>query len=667
MLDLAHERDRMVERQVARRGVRDSQVLEAMREVPREVFVAEGLQEFAYEDTPLPIEAGQTISQPYIVALMIEAAAVRPGDHVLEIGAGSGYAAAVMGRIAEHVYAIERHETLARLAVERMTRLGYHNVEIRTGDGTHGWPEVAPFDAILVAAGGPAIPQTLKDQLDIGGRLVMPVGDSQRDQRLVKVTRTAASHFEEEDLGGVMFVPLIGDHGWAEDARPRRPLEARAFREPAPAPSIPDQIRAAAEPLPDLDDPAFGALFDRFAGARVVLLGEASHGTSEFYRARAAITRRLIEQHGFTIVAVEADWPDAAALDRYVRDRPAPPNAELPFRRFPTWMWRNTDVEAFLAWLQVWNVARPRDARTGFYGLDLYNLSASIAAVLDYLDRVDPEAAAVARQRYGCLTPWAKEPQAYGRMALSRGYAACEDGVVRTLREMLDSHLEYAGQGGESFLDATANARLVKSAEAYYRAMYYGAAQSWNLRDTHMFETLEAILKAKGPDARAVVWAHNSHIGDASKTEMGAVREELNIGQLCRERFGKDAALVGFGTHSGTVACASDWDAPMEVKPVNASRPDSYERLAHDSGIGRFLLDVRAGAHEPLRRRLMAPRLERFIGVIYRPETERWSHYSACVLPEQFDAYVWFDETTAVTPLPTRLREGPEGTYPFGL
>jgi len=667
MLDLAHERERMIERQVARRGVRDSHVLEAMREVPRETFVPEGLQEFAYEDTPLPIEAGQTISQPYIVALMIEAAGVRPGDRVLEIGAGSGYAAAVLGRIAARVYAIERHETLSRLAAERMQRLGYDNVEIRTGDGTRGWPEAAPFDAIVVAAGGPAVPQMLKDQLDVGGRLVIPVGESQRDQRLVKVTRTGDRHFEEEDLGAVTFVPLIGEHGWAEDGRARPAAEVRSFREPAPAKSIPELIRSAAEPLPEIDDPAFGALFDRFASARVVLLGEASHGTSEFYRARAAITRRLIEQHGFTIVAAEADWPDAASFDRYVRDRPAPAHAEPPFRRFPTWMWRNTDVEAFVEWLRGWNLARPADARAGFYGLDLYNLSASLRAVLDYLDRVDPDAATVARQRYGCLTPWAKEPQAYGRMALSQGYAACEDGVVNTLREMLGKQLEYTGQDGQAFLDATANARLVKNAEAYYRAMYYGAAESWNLRDTHMFETLKAVLDATGPNARAVVWAHNSHIGDASKTEMGAVREELNIGQLCRERFGKDAALIGFGTHTGTVACASDWDAPMEVKPVNPSRPDSYERLAHDSGVERFLLDVRAGVHDPLRKRLMDPKLERFIGVIYRPETERWSHYSACILPEQFDAYVWFDETTAVTPLPTRMRKGAEETYPFGL
>lgn len=668
MLDLAQARDRMVERQLARRGIRDSYVLEAMREVPRETFVPEGLKEFAYEDTPLPIEAGQTISQPFIVGLMIEAAEVRPGDRVLEIGAGSGYAAAVMSRVADRVYAIERHDALTRLATERLRRLGYDNVEVRTGDGTRGWPEAAPFDAILVAAGGPAIPQALKDQLDIGGRLVMPVGESQREQTLIKVTRTSATHFEEEDLGGVMFVPLIGEHGWREDSGGvRRAPERRSFGEPAREPSIPELIRTAAEPLPDIDDSAFGALFDRFADARVVLLGEASHGTSEFYRARAAVTRRLIEKHGFTIVAAEADWPDAASLDRYVRDRPAPPHAEPPFRRFPTWMWRNTDVESFVEWLRGWNLGRPMEARAGFYGLDLYNLSASIRAVLDYLDRVDPAAATAARQRYACLTPWAKEPQAYGRMALTSGYAACEQGVVTMLREMLDKKLEYGRLDGENFLDATANARLVMNAEAYYRAMYYGSAESWNLRDSHMFETFCALMEAKGAAAKAVVWAHNSHIGDASKTEMGMVREELNIGQLCRERFGGAAALIGFGTHAGTVACASDWDEPMEVKRVNPSRADSYERLAHDSGIERFLLDLREGNHQPLRERLLDARLERFIGVIYRPETERWSHYSACILPEQFDAYIWFDETTAVTPLPTRMREGAEETYPFGL
>jgi erythromycin esterase-like protein len=330
-------------------------------------------------------------------------------------------------------------------------------------------------------------------------------------------------------------------------------------------------------------------------------------------------------------------------------------------------MWRNTEVEAFIADLRAWNLARPAEDRCGFHGLDLYNLSASIRAVLDYLDRVDPDAATIARRRYGCLTPWAKQPQLYGRIALTEGYRACEAGVVETLTEMLANQSDYAAADGDRFLEAVGAARLVKNAEAYYRAMYLGAAESWNLRDTHMFETLCGLLEARGPNARAVVWAHNSHIGDASKTEMGVERDELNIGQLCRERFGKDAALIGFGTHTGTVACADDWDEPMQVKRVSPSMAGSYERLAHEAGIGRCLLDLRDGVHPALRHRLLEPRLERFIGVIYRPETERWSHYAEASLPQQFDAFVWFEETTAVTPLATAQREGAEDTWPFGL
>ncbi|HYD87563.1 MAG TPA: protein-L-isoaspartate(D-aspartate) O-methyltransferase [Vitreimonas sp.] len=660
MLDYAYARERMVERQIAHRGISDDAVLAAMREVPRELFVPEAMREFAYEDTPLPIEAAQTISQPFIVAMMIEAAEVESGDRVLEIGAGSGYAAAVMSRIAGEVIAIERHGELADLARRRLKQAGYDNAEILHGDGTKGCPDRAPFDAIIASAGGPAVPQVLKEQLDLGGRLVMPVGDSPRSQRLIKVTRQDARHFEEEDLGAVMFVPLIGAHGWTE-------TEELPTRQPGPPSTLASRMAEAAEDLADLNDPAFAEAFDRFASARVVLLGEATHGTSEFYRARAAITRRLIERHGFSIVALEADWPDAASIDRYVRQRPAPAHAEPPFRRFPTWMWRNTDFEAFTEGLRELNANRPAEQRAGLYGLDLYSLSSSIRAVLDYLDKVDPEAAAVARKRYGCLTPYANEPQTYGRMALSRGYSQCEAGVVKMLRELMEKRLQYEAQDGESFLDAAANARLVKNAEAYYRAMYYGAAESWNLRDTHMFETLQALLDARGAGAKAVVWAHNSHIGDASKTDMGQVRDELNLGQLCRERFGEKAALIGFGTHSGTVACADDWDEPMQVKQVRPALADSYEKVAHDSGKRRFLLDLRRGKNDRLREELAEPMLERFIGVIYRPETERWSHYSSCALSEQFDAYVWFDETRAVTPLPTQRKAGADETYPFGL
>lgn len=664
-----HARARMVDVHIAGRGIRDAAVLEAMRTVPREAFVEPGMEEFAYEDSPLPIGEKQTISQPYIVALMIEAAGIGPGDRVLEVGAGSGYAAAVMSRVAGRVHTIERHASLAEQAQQRFDKLGYANIELRVGDGSRGWAEAAPFDAIVVAAGAPEPPPALRGQLAIGGRLVIPVGGGVFGQRLRRITRTGEDSFEQDDLGGVTFVPLIGEQGWAEDgsrsASNHVPGESRGQ-------SLPEMIADAAEPLPDPDDEAFADAFERFADCRVVLLGEASHGTSEFYRARAAITRRLVERHGFTIVAVEADWPDAATINRYVRHLPPRDDGEPMFQRFPTWMWRNTDVAELVMWLHVHNQGREAAAQAGFHGLDMYNLGASIAAVLEYLDQVDPEAAAVARERYGCLTPWQKAPATYGRAVLTRGYADCETEVVRQLQDLLARRLQYAGHDdgsdGRQFLDATQNARLVAAAERYYRIMYYGGAESWNLRDTHMFETLGHLLDAHGPQSKAIVWAHNSHIGDARHTEMGSARDELNIGQLCRERFGDAAALVGFGTHAGTVAAASDWDGDMEVMQVRPSHRDSVERPCHDSGVPRFLLDLRKGRHEALRRRLLPPRLERFIGVIYRPDTELQSHYAEVSLPQQFDAYTWFDETTAVTPLGSQHPTGgvPE-TWPFGV
>jgi len=673
MPDMTHAREIMVRRHIAGRGVRDPWVLGAMGEVPRELFVGEHQAERAYEDAPLPIGAGQTISQPYIVGLMIEAAQIRPGDRVLEVGAGSGYAAAVMARIAGEVFAIERHVELAQLASLRFAELFYDNITLRTGDGTLGWPEAAPFDAIIAAAGGPSVPKALKRQLAIGGRLVMPVGEQSRRQRLIKLTRTAADVFEEEDLGEVVFVPLIGDQGWAPDEHSLGAgaiaAEAPSFRtHPAETP-LPELIRRAAERLPALDDPsAFGRLFERFGDARVVLLGEATHGTSEFYRARGAITRWLIEERGFEIVALEADWPDAASLDRFARHRPpAPVEMEPPFSRFPSWMWRNAEMKVFTEWLRDHNRFRAPEARAGIYGLDLYGLGGSIRAVIAYLDRVDPEAAAVARERYACLTPWTEAPQDYGREGDAGGQGRCEAGAVKMLLDLLDRRMAYAAADGDDFLDASENARLVRDAEAYYRAMYRGAAESWNLRDRHMFEALEAVMKARGPDAKAVVWAHNAHIGDARFTEMGTARGELNLGQLCRERFGKEAALIGFGAGGGTVAAASDWDGPMEVKRINPPLDGSYERLMELGERPHCLIDLRNEDNEELRYRLLRPRLERFIGVIYRPETERWSHYSECSLPQQFDAYVWFSKTSAVTPLSGRQRAGPDETYPFGL
>lgn len=409
----------------------------------------------------------------------------------------------------------------------------------------------------------------------------------------------------------------------------------------------------------------FAVPFDRFADARVVLLGEATHGTSEFYSARAAITRRLIERHGFSIVAVEADWPDADRIDRFVRHRERLVSEEEAFARFPTWMWRNIEVRTFVEWLHQHNAALPAEQRAEFRGLDIYSLRNSIAAVLDYLDTIDPEQARIARSRYACLTPWQDDPVAYGGSAVHGG-DMCEDEAVAQLTAMLELRLGDLERDTEAHFQATQNARIVRAAEQYYRVMYRGSRESWNLRDRHMFETLERLLERRGPAAKAVVWAHNSHIGDASATSMGW-QGEFNIGELCRAAYRDEAVSIGFGTDRGTVAAAHEWDGPVEIMTVLPARADSYEHLFRKAGLARTLTDWRDGDRRELREILQPPRLERAIGVIYRPETELTSHYFRAVLPEQFDAYVWFDETRAVTPFGPRDMTGPPETYPFGL
>jgi protein-L-isoaspartate(D-aspartate) O-methyltransferase len=666
MMDFPNLRGTMVERQIAARGIRSESVLNAVRKVPRELFLPGRLQEFAYEDSPLPIEAEQTISQPYIVALMTDALALQGGEKVLEIGTGSGYAAAVLSEIAGEVYTVERIKQLADTAAFRLTNLGYENVHVLHADGTLGWPEHAPYDAIIVAAGGPEVPETLKRQLKVGGRLVIPVGGDQRVQELVRVTRSSDDAFETEDIADVRFVPLIGKEGWLPKEIPA-PVRHKAKRpRQQPDDRLAKAIADTCETFDSIELAHLDPLLDRIGDARVVLLGEASHGTSEFYRMRARITQELIKRKGFSCVALEGDWPDVARLDHYVRHFEYPASEWTAFARFPTWMWRNNEVRSFVDWLHEYNKAKTAPERIAMYGLDLYSLYTSIQAVLKYLENVDPEAARIGRQRYGCLTPWQTDPATYGHAALSGNYRNCETDVVRMLEDLLRKRSAYMVHDGERFLDAVQNARLVADAEHYYRIMYYGSRASWNLRDSHMHETLKALLAFHGPKAKAIVWAHNSHIGDAAATEMSA-RGEHNIGQLCREEFGTAVYSIGFGTNTGTVAAASDWDGPLQIKAVQPALERSYEWLCHATGHPRFMLPLRNLAPDALRRRLEEPRLERAIGVIYRPETERASHYFQANLPAQFDEYIWFDKSTAVTPFGTKELEGLPDTYPFGL
>ena len=441
--------------------------------------------------------------------------------------------------------------------------------------------------------------------------------------------------------------------------------------------ALSDCISGAAEPLAGSPND-YEALIEMIGEARLVLLGEASHGTHEFYRERALITKRLIYQRGFNAVAVEADWPDAYRINRFVRGEGPDVDgvdALSGFRRFPQWMWRNADVLDFVGWLRERNdnQAFP-NRKCGFYGLDLYSLHASIEAVLAYLGKVDPEAAKRARHHYSCFEHFGKEIETYGYAAGFGLAPTCEEAVVDELVALRRKAMDYLQRDGQVAADAyfcaEQNARVVKNAEEYYRNMFRREVSSWNLRDTHMMESLVSLaeyLDKQGAPAKIVVWAHNSHLGDARATQMGE-RGELNLGQLVRERFGKEAVSVGFTTYTGTVTAASDWDSPAERKEVRPGHRDSYEALFHEVDTPRFFLNLRDNAQ--LAAHLRDEHLERAIGVIYRPETELQSHYFHARLSDQFDAVLHFDHTRAVEPLErtTEWQLGEvEETFPSGL
>ena len=435
-------------------------------------------------------------------------------------------------------------------------------------------------------------------------------------------------------------------------------------------------LRETARPLSDGDP--HDALIEAIGDARLVLLGEASHGTHDFYAERARLTQRLIVEKGFHAVVVEADWPDAYRVNRFVRNLGEDRDADTAlsgFKRFPVWMWRNVDVLDFVRWLRAHDDSLPAGApKVGFYGVDLYSLHASIDEVLKYLAKVDPEAARLARERYRCFDDLGGNVEEYARSAALGVVRSCEDAVVKQLVDLLQQRSAPGaagdGDGDEEWFQAVQNARVVKNAEEYYRTMYRGNVESWNLRDQHMAETIEELLRhldRRVGRSKLVVWEHNSHLGDARATELGQ-RGELNVGQLMRERHGNDAFLLGFTTYTGEVTAASEWGGAAERKRVRRALPGSYESLFHRLGIPRFALDLRqlgeaAGG-------LREPRLERAIGVLYLPATERGSHYFGVLLPGQFDTVIHLDVTTAVEPL-ERLSlwdaGEPAETYPYGL
>lgn len=441
--------------------------------------------------------------------------------------------------------------------------------------------------------------------------------------------------------------------------------------------SVTNLIEAAARPVEGVAHD-YDSLLELIGEARFCLLGEATHGTHEFYQERAEITKRLIKEKGFNVIAVEADWPDAFRVNRYVRGLDDDKNADQGlggFKRFPTWMWRNTVVVDFVEWLRDYNLSLSSNAPlVGFYGLDLYSLYSSIEAVLNYLNKIDPEAAKRARNRYSCFEQFREDTQAYGYAATFGITETCEREVVSQLMELRRRAADYASRDGrvaqDEFFFAEQNARLIKNAEAYYRTMFRGRVESWNLRDRHMAETLDALvnyMSADGQQAKVVVWAHNSHLGDARATYM-ADYGELNVGQLVREKYGDQAILIGFTTYTGTVTAASEWDGPAERKRVRPALKESYEALFHEIDDARFFLTLRD--NKQLSTALQGPRLERAIGVIYLPQSERQSHYFDARLSRQFDAVIHFDETHALEPLeryPVWESGEPPETFPTGV
>lgn len=472
----------------------------------------------------------------------------------------------------------------------------------------------------------------------------------------IRTTTTCSALFMLLLLAGVGWPHLAVAADAANNLRPAAsvPLAGTTERtRQSTAAALPDLIQDSSEHFTGIEAANLDGLLERIGDTQVVLLGEATHGSYEFYEMRARITRELVEKRGFKIIAVEADWPDASRIDHFVRGFDGRPMfTGRPFAGFPRWMWANYSVLRFTRWLKDHNrrFASAADA-VGFYGLDFYNMFGSIKVVLDYLQDLDPRAAESARRRYRCLSPWIHDPSTYGRDSRSSRYRTCENEVDAVLRQLLDKRELYEKLGEQRFFSAHQNARLVKSGERYFRTMHDDIPDSRKQRDYNMFVTLLAIMQHRGRAAKAVVWAHNSHIGDARATARSA-RGEFNLGQLVRETFGDNSYLVGFGTDHGTVAAASAWGAPMQVMQVQPAHAGSYERLCHDARADNFLLPLRNPVREVTREKLLAERLERAIGTMYDPQAELKKHYFHASLPRQFDEYIWFDETRAVRPLP---------------
>lgn len=643
-------KDISIKEQLKDKGISNTLLLEAFQNVPEAFFLSENLHPYFYEDVRIEKAIEKTEPRVIVVARMLEELEVKEDDKILITGADSVYVLAVLSKIYKEVYAVETTETYSKWALEVLKNIDINNVYIKTGQLENGWNDKAPFNAVLSASEFKEIPETIKKQLKIGAKLLAPVGPDWAHVMLETIERVSETEYVTKALRDNYFIP-----------KPK--LIPKIGTEVYPENEIIDEIGISSIPFKTIKKFPIDGLLERIGDAKVVLLGEASHGTSEFYTTRQEITKVLIEKKGFNIVCTEADWSDAEQINNYVRNQYKSQDW-MPFLRFPEWMWKNKEVFDFMEWHKKYNAKH--NNTIGFYGLDLYGLENSIDLVINYLKGIDADLAALAKVRYSCIMPYMSNPSVYGKLVKNEKLQSCEKEVLKMLFDLLKNKNKL--NHSQAYFYAYQNATVVVDAERYYKAMYYGSAESWNLRDFHMFYTLKSLLSYYGKDSKAVVWAHNSHIGNALATEMYA-RGEINIGHLCKEHFGSKSYNIGFGTHTGTVAAAKNWGEAMQVMSVNDSVAESYEHLCHKTNVTNFTLPLReAYSEKKLREFLNTPRLERAIGVVYRPKTELWSHYFKTVLPSQFDEYIWFNKTKAITPLDTKTEKTEiSDLHPFGL
>jgi len=636
--------------QLVDKGITNPLLLKAFQHIPKEFFLAEELPVNFYKEVNLREPYEHIEPRLIVVARMLEQLGIKKSEKILISGIDSIYILVVLSKIYQEVYSIETNESYAEWAKEVLKSVAVHNVSIKIGNQENGWQEKGLFDSIIIASEQAEVSDTIKKQLKIGGRLLAPIGPDWAHVVYEITQREAENSFKMHTIRDNYYIPS-----------PR--IIPKISSENFPENEIVDEIGMNSKPFKSIKKFPMQQLLDRVGDAKVVLLGEASHGTSEFYETRQEIAKALIEQKGFNFVCAEADWSDAEQINNYVKNRKLHDDW-MPFSRFPQWMWKNEETLEFVEWLKNYN--EKNNNQTGFFGLDLYGLENSIDLVINYLEKTDKELAKLARSRYACITPYMSDPSVYGKMVLNNQLQSCENEVLKILFDLLKNKNKL--NHSPEFFFAYQNATVVVDAERYYKAMFYGSSESWNLRDFHMFSTLKSLLSYFGPESKAIVWAHNSHIGNAYATEMYA-RGEINIGHLCKEYYNDFSYHIGFGTHTGTVAAAKNWGEKMEVMNVNESLKESYEYLCHKTNLGSFTLPLRKkDSDERLSDLLKSPRLERAIGVIYRPDTERSSHYFRTVLNAQFDEYIFFDTTKAIKPIAYKTKKPKLMlNHPFGL